>query len=32
LCGRDHMTFRSAYFPVKVCMHSHHHCWKEGVK
>jgi splicing factor 3B subunit 3 len=26
LCGRDHMTFRSAYFPVKVCMHSHHHC------
>lgn len=20
LCGRDHMAFRSAYFPVKVCM------------
>lgn len=27
LCGRDHLSFRSYYFPVKVGL-----CWKYGLK
>lgn len=27
LCGRDHLSFRSYYYPVKVCTHLLHY-WK----